>query len=58
MAANDTADSSVAIVGCGVIEVSWTAHYLARGFEVVATDPAPGRRKASAGSSQNIVQLG
>src|SRR5438445_5305932 len=31
----------IAIVGTGVIGASWTAHYLARGFDVVATDPAP-----------------
>ena len=31
----------VAIVGTGVIGASWAAHYLARGFDVVATDPAP-----------------
>src|SRR5499425_163997 len=31
----------VAIVGTGVIGASWAAQYLARGFEVVATDPAP-----------------
>lgn len=32
----------IAIVGTGVIGASWAALYLARGFEVVATDPAPG----------------
>src|SRR4051812_26823651 len=31
----------VAIVGTGVIGASWAALYLARGFNVVATDPAP-----------------
>jgi len=31
----------VAIVGTGVIGASWAAQYLARGLEVVATDPAP-----------------
>ena len=31
----------VAIVGAGVIGASWTALYLARGLNVVATDPAP-----------------
>jgi 3-hydroxyacyl-CoA dehydrogenase len=31
----------IAIVGTGVIGASWAAQYLARGFEVVATDPAP-----------------
>jgi 3-hydroxyacyl-CoA dehydrogenase len=32
----------VAIVGTGVIGASWTALYLAKGLEVIATDPAPG----------------
>ena len=31
----------IAIVGTGVIGASWAAQYLARGFEVIATDPAP-----------------
>src|SRR5881296_810691 len=31
----------IAIVGTGVIGASWAAEYLARGFDVVATDPAP-----------------
>jgi 3-hydroxyacyl-CoA dehydrogenase len=31
----------IAIVGTGVIGASWSAQYLARGFDVVATDPAP-----------------
>jgi len=31
----------IAIVGTGVIGASWATHYLARGFDVVATDPAP-----------------
>ena len=31
----------IAIVGTGVIGASWAAQYLARGLEVVATDPAP-----------------
>lgn len=31
----------VAIVGTGLIGASWAAYYLAHGFEVVATDPAP-----------------
>src|ERR1051325_11574285 len=33
--------SRIAIVGTGVIGASWAAQYLARGFDVVATDPAP-----------------
>jgi 3-hydroxyacyl-CoA dehydrogenase len=31
----------IAIVGTGVIGASWAAEYLARGFDVIATDPAP-----------------
>jgi 3-hydroxyacyl-CoA dehydrogenase len=31
----------VAIVGTGVIGASWAAYYLSRGFDVIATDPAP-----------------
>src|SRR5258708_38914392 len=31
----------IAIVGTGVIGASWAAQYLARGFDVVASDPAP-----------------
>lgn len=32
---------TVAIVGTGLIGASWAAQYLASGFDVVATDPAP-----------------
>jgi carnitine 3-dehydrogenase len=32
----------VAVVGAGVIGASWAALFLARGFDVVATDPSPG----------------
>src|SRR5258708_22712197 len=31
----------IAIVGTGVIGASWAAQYLACGFDVIATDPAP-----------------
>src|SRR3984957_4199034 len=31
----------IAIVGTGVIGASWAAEFLARGFDVTATDPAP-----------------
>src|SRR5712672_827832 len=37
----DKAIHRIAIVGTGVIGASWAAQYLARGFDVVATDPAP-----------------
>lgn len=32
---------NVAIVGTGLIGASWAAQYLARGLDVIATDPAP-----------------
>src|SRR5438046_5368334 len=31
----------IAIVGAGVIGDSWAAEYLARGFDVITTDPGP-----------------
>src|SRR6201988_5147557 len=31
----------IAILGTGVIGASWAAEYLARGFDVIATDPGP-----------------
>ncbi|KWH11932.1 3-hydroxyacyl-CoA dehydrogenase [Burkholderia territorii] len=31
----------IAIIGAGVIGASWAAFYLSKGFDVVATDPAP-----------------
>ena len=36
----------IAIVGTGVIGASWAAQYLARGFDVIATDPAPNAEAA------------
>ncbi|MER6267633.1 3-hydroxyacyl-CoA dehydrogenase NAD-binding domain-containing protein [Streptomyces sp900105755] len=36
----------VAIVGTGTIGASWATHYLVRGFDVTATDPAPGAEAA------------
>jgi len=36
----------VAVVGTGTIGASWATHYLARGFDVVATDPGPGAEAA------------
>ena len=32
----------VGIVGTGAVGASWAAFYLARGFDVIATDPEPG----------------
>jgi 3-hydroxyacyl-CoA dehydrogenase len=34
--------SRIAIVGTGTIGASWATQYLASGFDVIATDPAPG----------------
>ena len=36
----------VAIVGTGTIGASWATYYLARGFDVTATDPGPGAESA------------
>ena len=33
---------TVAVVGCGLIGISWAAFYLGKGFNVLATDPATG----------------
>lgn len=32
----------VAVIGAGTIGASWTAYFLSRGIEVVASDPSPG----------------
>src|SRR5271170_4316300 len=37
---------NIAIVGTGVIGASWAAQYLAKGFDVVATDPGPNAEAA------------
>jgi carnitine 3-dehydrogenase len=34
--------ATVAVVGTGVIGAGWAAHFLGRGLDVVASDPAPG----------------
>ena len=39
---NDLNVSTVGIVGCGLIGMSWAAYYLAKGFAVRATDPVAG----------------
>ena len=36
----------VGLIGTGVIGASWASHFLGRGLEVVATDPAPGAEAA------------
>jgi carnitine 3-dehydrogenase len=35
----------IAVVGTGVIGASWAAYFLAKGFDVAATDPAAGAEK-------------
>jgi 3-hydroxyacyl-CoA dehydrogenase len=35
----------IAVVGTGVIGASWAAYFLARGFDVVATNSADGGRR-------------
>jgi carnitine 3-dehydrogenase len=37
-----TAVRRIAVIGAGTIGASWTAWFLSRGLEVVASDPAPG----------------
>ena len=39
---------TVTCVGTGVIGGGWVAYFLARGYDVRAWDPAPGRRGAAA----------
>jgi carnitine 3-dehydrogenase len=52
----------IAIVGTGTIGASWATHYLAHGFDVTATDPAPGAEAALrsyvAGAWQGVTTLG
>src|ERR1700722_13367225 len=36
----------IAIIGAGVIGASWATAFLARGMDVVASDPAPGAEEA------------
>ena len=52
----------VAVIGTGVIGASWTAHFLARGLDVTAADPAPGAedrlRRLVAEQYPSAVRLG
>src|ERR1700731_3503310 len=53
---------NVAIVGTGVIGASWAALYLARGLNVVATDPGPNAegnlRRSSDAAWKDLLALG
>lgn len=46
----NTPNKKIAIVGTGVIGASWAACFLAKGYDVAATDPAPG-------AQERLVQL-
>ena len=52
----------IAIVGTGVIGASWAAQYLARGFDVIATDPGPNAeanlRKYVDGAWPDLTEIG
>jgi len=52
----------IAIVGTGVIGASWTAYYLAHGFDVIATDPGPNAeanlRKYVDDAWESLIALG
>ena len=41
----EPSSSRIAVVGTGVICASWAAYFLAKGFDVAATDPADGAEK-------------
>ena len=53
---------TIGIVSTGVIGASWTAYFLAKGFDVRATDPAPDAeanlRKAVAAHWSVLTELG
>jgi 3-hydroxyacyl-CoA dehydrogenase len=53
--------TTVAVVGTGVIGASWAALFLARGLDVIATDPAPGAeerlRSALEGASTDRLRF-
>lgn len=51
----------IGVVGTGVIGASWAAWFLARGLDVVATDPAPGaeaRLRAAVAEAWPILEAG
>lgn len=41
----EPSSSRIAVVGTGAIGPSWAAYFLAKGFDVAATDPADGAEK-------------
>jgi ketoreductase RED1 len=56
------AHARIAVVGCGVIGISWAALFLAHGYEVSAYDPAPDAedriRKGIAGIAPRLAAMG
>lgn len=46
---------TVAVVGCGLIGISWAACYLGKGYDVIATDPATGAEERL---RKKIVEFG
>jgi 3-hydroxyacyl-CoA dehydrogenase len=52
----------VAVIGTGTIGASWATHYLARGFQVTASDPAPQAEEALrsfvAAAWDTVIRLG
>src|SRR5258708_31908141 len=42
---SESLSGSIAVVGTGVIGASWAGYFLAKGFDVAATDPADGAEK-------------
>jgi carnitine 3-dehydrogenase len=49
--------STVAVVGTGVIGESWARLFLARGLDVVATDPAPGAEERLRDALEDTTRL-
>lgn len=45
---SESAIRRVAVIGAGTIGASWAACFLARGLDVVVSDPAPGAQEATA----------
>lgn len=62
MAESAPVDGPIGVVGTGVIGASWAGWFLARGFDVVATDPAEGAearlRTAVEGLWPTVQRLG
>ena len=51
----EPSSSRIAVVGTGVIGASWAAYFLAKGFDVAATDPADGAEKRFTGTRRRVL---